>query len=432
MTPFMHPANRRRGRRSGVGPVALLSMLLIVAACSDAADRLLSVTTPSRLGEGQYLVPANAPLIVAGAVADFECAIGVYDVASGLSAGELADASPTAARWSYDRRNILPGDATYSTATCQGLGVYTPISTARYTADQALAKLDEWTDAEVPNRGKLQGTAALYAGFSYVLLAEGFCTAAVNVGPELNTNQLLDSAEARFTRAITLATTAGDQNVLNAAYVGRARTRLDKGDKAGAASDAALVPVGFKLNATADNLSGRRNNRVFAENNATNSGVSVAAAYRNMTVQGSPDPRVKVVNKNRLGGDQITPLYTQTKYDTITAPIPIATGVEAQLILAEAQGAAGGGVATLNALRARSGVGLPPLTAAEAADFQNTVYEERRRELFLQGNRWFDLRRGSLPLVPTAGTVYPKGGSYGDQTCWPLPDVERFANPNLG
>jgi len=97
-------------------------------------------------------------------------------------------------------------------------------------------------------------------------------------------------------------------------------------------------------------------------------------------------------------------------------------------------------VAILNALRARAGVGLPPLTAAEIADFQNTILEERRRELFLQGNRWYDLRRGqaltprpaTVTLIPAAGTPHPKGGVYGNQVCWPLPDVERFANPNLG
>ena len=199
MTTLSNRAPRRR-ERARPRLTALLAVLAIAlagaTACSDAADRLLSVTTPSRLGEGPYLVPQNAALIVAGAITDFSCALGAYDVASGLAAGEFADASQTASRWSYDRRNVLPGDAQYSTASCVGLGVYTPISTARFTADQALSKLDGWTDAEVANRARLQGTAALYAGFAYVLLAEGFCEATVNVGPLMNTTQLLDSAEA--------------------------------------------------------------------------------------------------------------------------------------------------------------------------------------------------------------------------------------------
>ncbi len=432
MTPPLHTRRQARARRprAGVGATALLLAIASGTACGEVADRLLTVSTPSRLAEDAFLVPQNASLIVSSAVSDLECAFGGYIVASGLSAGELAETSQTAARWSYDRRDILPVEATYATASCTGLGAYTPISTARFTNDQALAKLDSWTDAQVPNRQRLIATAALYAGFSYVLLAEGFCTAAVNLGPELQTPQILDSAEARFTRAIAAAQGANDQTILNAAYVGRARARLGKGNKPGAAEDAARVPVGFVLNTTPDATVGRRSNRIFAENNNTTNGVTVAPAFRSLTVGGVPDPRVRLVDQNRLNADQFNRWFTQTKYASLAAPTPVATGIEAQLILAEAVGGSQG-VTILNNLRARAGVGLAPLTAAEAADFQNTVFSERSRELFLQGNRWFDVRRGNLPLLPTPGATYPKGGVYGSQRCWPLPDVERAANPNI-
>jgi hypothetical protein len=423
-------AGRRTRRRPRAAAVLALSLTL-AGACSDAVDRLLTVTTPSRLADDKFLVPENAGLIVSSAVADFECAYGAYVVVSGLASGELTDASQTAARWSYDRRDVLPVEATYSTSTCAALGVYTPISTARFTADQALARLGGWTDQQVPNRARLMATAALYAGYSYILLAEGFCSAAVSAGPEMQTPQVLDSAEARFTRAIALATAPADSTTLRAAYVGRARARLGKGARAGAAEDAARVPTGFVLNATADNLAARRNNRVFEQNNSIASGVTVAPAYRALTVGGAPDPRVRITDQNRPSGDQINRWFSQNKYTSLTASIPIATGVEARLIEAEARGGAEG-AAIVNALRARAGVALPALTAAEAASFQATVLEERRRELFLQGTRWFDVRRANLPLEPATGSAYPKGGVYGSQRCWPLPDVERAANPSIG
>jgi hypothetical protein len=289
----------------------------------------------------------------------------------------------------------------------------------------------------VPNRQQLIARAALYAGFSYVLLGEGFCSAAVNLGPELQTAQVMDSAIARFTRAITVAQSLNDQTTLNAAYVGRARAKIDKGDKAGAAADAALVPVGFVLNTVADATVSRLSNRVFAENNSGAGGVTIAPAYRNLTVGGLPDPRVKVGDQNRLNSDQANRWFTQSKYTSLATPLPIASGIEAQLILAEATGGTQG-VAILNSLRARSGIGLPALTAAEVADFQGTLYSERARELFLQGNHWFDVRRFNAPLVPAPGATYPAGGAiakagtYGSERCWPLPDVERAANPNLG
>ncbi len=421
----------------GPRPAAVACLTLtLLSACGGTADKLLSVTTPSRLGQDAYLVPQNAALISASAAADFECALGGYVVSSGLTAGELADATQTAARWSLDRRDFLTSDALYSTATCVGLGTYTPISTARFTADQAYTYLNGWTDAQVPsNRQRLVATAALYAGYSLVLLGEGFCSAALSGGPELTSAQLLDTAQARFTTALAAAQAvpASDtlaRTVINAAHVGRARARLDRGDNTGAAADAALVPSGFVLNAGADATTGRRNNRVVAENNTARN-VTVAVPYRGVTEQGQADPRVSVADSSqRVLSDQVNRWYVQQKYAALTTPIPIATYVEAQLILAEATGGAQG-VTILNALRARRGVGLPPLTAAEAAALPSTVLEERRRELFLQGNRLYDIRRANLALVPAPGTTYPKGGQYAAQTCYPLPDVERAANPNI-
>jgi len=409
--------------RNTMKVLTAVAALGLVAACGNF-DRLLTVQTPSRLAETSFLVPGNAALISASAVADYECALGGYIVASGLGAGELVDATQTAARWNYDRRNVEAVDALYSTSGCEGIGVYTPINTARYTNDQAVQKLLEWTDAQVPNRQRLIAINSAMAGFSLVLLGEGFCEGVIGLGGSLTPAQLFDSAEVRFTRAITAATAAGDASALNLAYVGRARARINKGQKAGAAEDAARVPVGFVYNATADATIGRRNNRIFQQVNQSNA-TTVAPAYRTLN-----DPRVSVTDLNRTAPDQVNRLWNQNKYASLTAAYPIASGIEAQLILAEARGGAEG-VSILNTLRGRAGVALPALTGAETANFDGAVAEERRRELFLQGNRWFDVKRFNLPQVPAANTLYAKGGVYGTQRCWPLPDVEKLANPNF-
>ncbi|MFN2564130.1 MAG: RagB/SusD family nutrient uptake outer membrane protein [Gemmatimonadaceae bacterium] len=422
----------RRGARRAIGPdrrsrpfaLGLLALTALTTVACDI-DRLLRIETPSRVAEERLLVPENASLIASSAVADFECALGTYIVASGLAAGEFVEGTQTASRWAYDRRNVLQTDAHYATFDCVNLGVYTPINTARYTNDQAARALSGWTDQQVTNRQRLIATTSALAGYSALLLGEGFCSGAINVGPELTSAQLFDSAEVRLTAAITTAQAANDQAALNLARVGRARARRDKGDVAGAGADAAAVPVDFVYNATASTNAGRRNNRIAAQNGTA---VTVAPAYRSMTVAGQPDPRVRATDAGRNSSDQVNRLWVQQKYASVTAPTPIATGIEAQLILAEARGA-GEGVLILDQLRAR--VGLPPLTATEAADFANTLVEERNRWLWLQGNRWYDVRLRNLPLVPAPGTAYSKGGTYGDQRCWPLPDVERLSNPNL-
>lgn len=401
---------------------ALLGVLALAGTSACNIDKLLEIETPSRVAEDRYLAPENAGLIASSAVADFECALGAYVVAGGLAAGELVESSQTASRWSYDRRDVLASDAHYSTFGCAALGVYTPISTARHTNDQAARLLSEWTDAQVPNRQRLLATTSALAGYSLLLLGEGFCSGVINVGAELTSAQLFDSAAVRFTRAITAAEAAGDQSLLNLARVGRARARRNGGNLAAAAQDAALVPVDFVYSMSASTSAARRNNRVFAQNNS-GAAVTVAPAYRNLN-----DARVVATDAGRNAGDQVNRLWFQQKYGSLTAATPVARGVEARLIVAEARGGVEG-IRILNELRARAS--LAPISESQAGNFTSVLYEERNRWLWLEGQRWFDVRRGNLALVPAAGAPYPKGGIYGDQRCWPLPDVERLSNPNL-
>jgi hypothetical protein len=73
--------------------------------------------------------------------------------------------------------------------------------------------------------------------------------------------------------------------------------------------------------------------------------------------------------------------------------------------------------------------GLGPVTRPA---IKNLVIDERRRVLFVEGFRNYDIERFTLTLNPAVGTTYPRvGGSYGTTTCLPLPDVERFNNPSI-
>jgi hypothetical protein len=218
-------------------------------------------------------------------------------------------------------------------------------------------------------------------------------------------------------------------------YVGRARARLNQGNKAGASADAALVPAGFVINASSENAPTIRQNRVQTFNQAGL--VSVAPSYRTLTLPAAgggtvPDTRVTVTNAGKNGTDNRTPLYIQTKYANSSAPIPIASYKEAQLIIAEVQQ----GQTAVNIINAfRTARGLPTFSSTDPIAIAAEVTEERRRELFLEGQHLYDVRRLNLPLDPAAGipysTVYLKGGNYGTERCFPVPDVERLNNPNF-
>ena len=420
---------RYSARHSRTKAWAFLSIATLCTAL--ACSNLLDVKAPDAINTSSLEQPASAQLLVFSAIGDFDCAYGSYVVASGLMSDELTETTLTAARWSYDRRDIDPNEALYSTDGCDpsvsgGIGTYTPISTARFTADHALGLLEGWSDEQVPNRQYLIAQAATYSGYSRILLGEGFCTAAIAGGPAMTSTEIFQTAVAKFDTAVTAAQAAENDSTLNLALVGRARAKLDAGDAAGALADATLVPDGFTYYATYDAATGRRSNRVYTENNAGTT-VSVTPEY-----QGLNDPRVSVTDQDETASDRHTELWTQNKYADGSASILIASYVEAQLIAAEATGGSAA-IGILNSLRSR--VSLPGLTvSSDPAVVKADIASERARWLFLQGTHFYDVRRLSLPLIPAAGgsysRVYHKGGNYGSETCMPIPAVETNNNPN--
>jgi len=391
-----------------------------------ACSNLLDVKAPDAINSSSLEVPASAQLLVYSSIGDFDCAYTSYVVASGLMSNELIETTLTAARWSYDRRDIDPNETLYSTSSCEGLGTYTPISTARFTADHALGLLEGWTDDQVANRQFLIAQSAAYAGYSRILLGEGFCSAAIAGGPALTSQQIFQLAVGKFDTAVTAAQAASDDSTLNLALVGRARAKLDAGDNAGALADASLVPSGFVYYATYNDGTDHRTNRVYAENNAGTT-VSVSFEYDSLG-----DPRVSVTDQHQTASDRHTELWTQNKYPDGSASIPIASYIEAQLIVAEATGGSAA-IGVLNNLRSR--ISLAPLpSSSDPAVIKADIASERARWLFLQGTHLYDVRRLSLPLIPAAGVsysrVYHKGGNYGSETCMPIPAVETNNNPN--
>ena len=216
------------------------ALVVLTAGVSGGCSSLLEVKAPSRVEADSLERPANAPLLVASAISDFECALGRYIVGAGLVGDEFQDAQLASAMWPYDQRTFTAEGGQYATSTCNegAIGIYTPLSTARWQADNALAKLEAWTDAEVPNRTSLIAKAAAYSGYSHVLMGEGMCSAAFDQGPELTRAEIFTRAQDRFTKAIDAAQTAGETAILNLARVGRARTLLNLGKKAEASAGA--------------------------------------------------------------------------------------------------------------------------------------------------------------------------------------------------
>jgi hypothetical protein len=424
---MQHSRTRKTG---GVRAVVRRGVGLAASALFMGCGDLLESTAPDRIQATTLDRPGTAALLVNSAVADFGCALQQYVTVTGQFTDELQNGNlSTQENIDLDKRLVSAGRTLYAVQQCGSInGIYTPVSVARFVADDILKKLEAYTDAEVANRQTLMATAASYAGYSLILLGEGFCTAAIDGGPELTPAQLFTEAETRFTRAIAAAGT--NANLLNMARVGRARARLNLNKLPEALADAKAVTSGFRVDALSSALTPRSENRINRLLN-TSANLSVEPAYRNVTFGGVADPRVPVTYAGRMAVDGNTPLWVTSKYSTLNSPVRLASYTEAQLIIAEIEG----GTSAVNVINAlHTAQGLPPFVSTDPAAIQAQVLEERRREFFLEGQHLGDLRRKNIPLSPAAGTPYfntAKGGVYGTATCLPLPDVERNANPSL-
>jgi len=331
----------------------------------------------------------------------------------------------------YDRRSLTPVLQTYDIVTCANLtfpAVYRPLSTARWEADNVLRLLDGWTDQQVSGRANLIAAAAAYSGYSHLLIGEGWCSAAFDLGPEQTRAQVFERAESRFTRAIDVAQTAGNTAILNLARLGRARTRLNRGMPTQASADAATIPPGFVFNATNSTASTRSQNHL-ADMVNVRGNYNVAPMYRTLAFQGVADPRPQVINSGRLTNDRSGQLWFSQKTAALDSPMPIARWEEAQLIVAEAQG----GQAAVNIINAfHTKHNLPLFNSTDPAAIRAQIAYERRAELFLESHHLGDFIRYNFPLVPAAGAAYRRGGTYGSQICFPLHNTERNNNPNIG
>jgi hypothetical protein len=136
--------------------------------------------------------------------------------------------------------------------------------------------------------------------------------------------------------------------------------------------------------------------------------------------------------------DQGKPFTVQLIWPTAASPVTIISGIEARMIEAEAQQAAGSptaALATLNAARATV-TGLTPLIDPGTAPAEvDQIFRERAFWMFGTGHRLGDMRRLIRQYQRTPDTVFPigpwhKGGNYGSDVNIPVPQAE-LNNPNL-
>ena len=427
--------------------VALITSVTLTGGCG-----LLDTTQPGVIDPGTLDSPEGAASLRLGAISDFgfvkdgdgsEFQDGLI-LTAGLLADEFEHSTTPPSQQEIDQRTtalINPGLS----------DVYRNLHKARAGAEHAAEALQQFLlePESTPDIAEM----LTIAGYTYIYFAEDFCSGVpfgkvrgdtVTFGSPLTTAETYAAALAKFDSALAHpGLEADDGTITNLALLGRARALLDMGQFAEAATVAADVPTDFLYVTEHSESPLRLQNAIFTYGQAGLWSLSDQEGGVGLPYRSANDPRVPYTDTEDTGLDLITPQFNLDKYPDATSPVPVADGIEARLIEAEAQLQANnlsGMRTTLNDLRQNAITpAMPNLpTPANRDEAIDQLFSERAFWLFATGHRLGDMRRLVRP-APTGydrpvDSVFPngayhKGGSYGPDVNLPIP-IEEQNNPN--
>jgi hypothetical protein len=457
------------------GAVLALGLSVSLTACSD----LMDVNLPAQLTDDVLTSPGNASILVNTFIAQFETGWNsqVYYDFGREGSGEVHLCGPC-------------GYSDYQTNSPSFDRLSKSLRFSRYMWDK-LNK--DWDVKAVPQRARYMALSSLYQGAALGLLGEHLCEVSIDGGPKLTANATLDQAVTMLNRALTEINATGDfavqNNIASSAKTMAngllAQVLYQKGDMAGAAAAAALVPNGFYAYGTREPGEDRRNiawtegtNQTYMElydpidwwkgaipnpaNNAqwpavlpftgwtnlgimpdgravSDTGIPVRTAagpapWNNaigVTAGAVADSRVKGHTGNINGKGSAGALadrYTEEGSDE-----PLVNWKEMILIRAEA---AGGQTAIDLVNQIRTADNLPKVTYADPANATQIRYmilEEKRRSLFEEGRLVFTMfRNPDVMWFPRAqGSTRYKGRNLQGGVRWIMTQAEFTVNKNL-
>ena len=433
---------------------------LVLTSCNS----LLEVTDPENATIETLSDPAALPTLIAGAIRDFNIGYAgpapnntdAMLTASAVLSDELISSGTFTTRQAVDQRRQFPiglGNA--------GDEGYAFLHNGRVSAKRAAEAILQVTGD--PNDPDLVLMKAL-EGFSIVALAEAYCQ-------HLAFSEVVDGefvpgspvgAEAAFDLAIqafdqALAAGPGD----NLALVGKARALVNLGRYSEAAAAVASVPTSFVYFVEhSTNTAEQQNNIQGLQDNGRYS-MGDNEGVNGLDYLSAQDPRVPWIQDPALVGfDLVTPLFISQRHFFQDSDMPLADGIEARLIEAEAALNAGDvstWLSKLNELRADvrnlmsarwqgytdfvPGPNNPTTTLNPLADpgddaaRVDLLFRERAFWLYMTGHRLGDMRRLVRNYGRSVGTVFPtgvwhKGSTYGTDVVLPISQPEQN-NPNV-
>lgn len=396
---------------------ALLVALIPLAGCGD----IFETEAPGRIADEDLDNHAAIPGIVVGMSYDLAQSIdGLLEAWVPLAAGELFhggsydwDAVPTG--------TILPEDVD---------GIWGTMQQARWVAEAGIERIRNIlsTDEGAFETSPFVARAYLLAGFANRTLGENVCETAIDGGGREPNTVHFERAIEQFTQAIQIGEASGSDDVVTAAYGGRASARAWLGDWAGAVQDAQQVPLGFSYDSKLS-ADGESNQIAYETHDRFEYTV-----YNTEWEDRPGDPRAPWIivleddGSVAVGANGSTLHYQQKKYTSTEDDVHLTKGTEMLVLRAEAalrNNDIPGAFVLLNQARAYYEMAplTPPATAAEA---WRILHIERGATTWLEDRRLWDLRR----WFEETGPAHHDFLADRDR-CIPISEEELNTNENL-
>ena len=449
----MHAQSFRARCGAALGSVAIAIGTLLVSSC-NVKNELLQPENPSIISPGAISTPQAADAVRIAAYGQLKTVAGGSEsmwLLGGLMTDEWKSSDTFSQRNETDQRSV---ELTNSVTQ----GTYTALQQARGHARDAINALLAYEPTPVSNIGQMY----FAIGYEELMLAENYCNGipvsyTVNGNPvytdPLTTKDVYNLALTHFDSALTLTSGSDATSVSlhQATLIAKARTLIELGQWSDAAAlvPVTAVPTSYQYLLTFDITT---QDNLFYQLNTNRAGYTVGDSVdatgiiaNAIPFASAQDPRLPVINNNKLGEDGATPLILQNIYGR-DDPVPLVSGIDARLTEAEARLNAqdiAGMMTILNALRttpqtigpykvpAMAALPIPATQAQAVALF----FRESAFWQFGRGFRLPNLRRMVRLYGYTQDQVFPtgtffKGGVYGTDVNFPVFNNE-LTNPNF-
>ena len=218
--------------------VTVMGMVMVGLSACSTFDDILEVQNANELNEELLQDEQLISVLVSSVKGDFDDA---FDDPFIWRGSMLTDESLTGINWEQTARlnqrivEFDEGDADM---------MFSDISQARQQGDSIAGRLQTLLDD--PATDERMAKVLAYAGYSYILMGDAMCEAAVNGGAEIYApSDMYQFAVDRFNSALAVATAGGHQDYMDLANVGLGRAYLNLGQYGSVAAPAGAVTPGF-------------------------------------------------------------------------------------------------------------------------------------------------------------------------------------------